>query len=80
MCLPEAQNPKFFRIAAFHAQKFSGRSARIHVSRHIKKRVNVSRTYLSLSTKNVNNYHSCSVDRPYSFKTVRTLLKQSEQF
>ena len=36
---PEAQKPKTFRIAAFYAQNFSGRSARIHFLRHIKKRV-----------------------------------------
>ena len=34
---PEAQKPKTFRIASFYAQKFSGRSARIHFSRHVKK-------------------------------------------
>ena len=39
---PEAQKPKTFRIAAFYAQIFSGRSARIHFSRHIKKRVVLS--------------------------------------
>ena len=33
----EAQKPKTFRIAAFYAQNFSGRSARIQFSRHIKK-------------------------------------------
>ena len=38
----EAQKPKTFRIAAFYAQNFSGRSARIHFSRHIKKRVVLS--------------------------------------
>ena len=38
----EAQKPRTFRIAAFYAQKFSGRSARIHFSRHIKKRVVLS--------------------------------------
>ena len=41
-CSPEAQKPKTFRIAAFYAQNFSGRSARIHFSRHIKKRVVLS--------------------------------------
>ena len=39
---PEAQKHKTFRIAAFYAQNFSGRSARIHFSRHIKKRVVLS--------------------------------------
>ena len=38
----EAQKPETFRIAAFYAQIFSGRSARIHFSRHIKKRVVLS--------------------------------------
>ena len=33
----EAQKPKTFRIAAVYAQFFSGRSARIHFLRHIKK-------------------------------------------
>ena len=36
-CEAEAQKPKTFRIASFYAQKFSGRSARIHFSRHVKK-------------------------------------------
>ena len=34
---PEAQKTKTFRIAAFYAQFFSGRSAWIHFSRHVKK-------------------------------------------
>ena len=38
----EAQKPKTFRIAAFYAQIFSGRSARIRFSRHIKKHVVLS--------------------------------------
>ena len=33
----EAQKPKTFRIAAFYAQNFSGRSARIHFLQHVKK-------------------------------------------
>ena len=33
----EEQKLKTFRIAAFHAQKFYGRSARIHFLRHVKK-------------------------------------------
>ena len=34
---PEAQKPKTFQIAAFHAQNFTGRSAQIQFARHIKK-------------------------------------------
>ena len=33
----EAQKPKTFRIADFHAQFFSGQNERRHFSRHIKK-------------------------------------------
>ena len=40
--IAEAQKPKTFRIASFYAQKFSGRSARIHFLRHIKKCVILS--------------------------------------
>ena len=53
----EAQKAKIFWVVAFHMQKFSGQSARIHVSRHIKKRVNVScgisemYVFISLDTK-----------------------------
>ena len=48
---PEAQKPKTFRIASFYAQKFSGRSARIHFSRHIKK----ARNFLLQHIKKARN-------------------------
>ena len=48
---PEAQKPETFRIATFYAQKFSGRSAWILFSRHIKKECNS----LSQHIKQVRN-------------------------
>ena len=62
----EAQKPKTFQIAVFHAPFFSGRNPHIHFSRHIKKRVNVSYSipksaYLSLATYNVSYYLPCVV-------------------
>ena len=50
----EAQKPKTFRIAAFYAQFFSGRSARIHFSRHVKK----ARNPLSRHTNKARNHLS----------------------
>ena len=51
ICVSEAQKPKIFRIAAFYAQKFSGRSARIHFSRQFKK----ARNPLSRHIKKAHN-------------------------
>ena len=36
--------------------------------------------YLSLSTQKVNNYLSWNINRPYSFKTIRTVSEPSGQF
>ena len=75
-CNAEAQKPKTFRIAAFYAQKFSGRSARIQFSQHVKK----ARNPLSRHIKKVRNPSGKFQNRPDSFKTIWTVLKRSGQF
>ena len=66
----EAQKPKTFRVAAFYAQFFSGRSARKHFLRHAKN----ARKYLSRHIKKMRN--------PFSdpFKTIQTLSQPSGPF
>ena len=71
---PEDQKPKTFRIAAFYAQNFSGRSARIHFLRNIKNVIlshNISKKRVTLSRdiKQARYPHS-----------VQTVLKASGQY
>ena len=77
----EAQKPKTFRIAAFYAQKFSGRSAWLPFSRHIQQ----ARNSLSRRT---DNERKC-LSRQYimhfdtscdSIETVQIVLKPSGQY
>ena len=63
---PEAQKPKTFRIAAIHAQKLSGRSARIHFAATRQK----ARKTLSLTT-----YKKCvKISRNISNCVIISLL------
>ena len=81
MLSAEAQKPKTFRIAAFYAQKYSGRSAWLPFSRHIQQ----ARNSLSRRT---DNERKC-LSRQYimhfdtscdSIETVRIVLKPSGQY
>ena len=55
----EAQKPKTFRIASFYAQKFSGRSARIHFSRHIKKARNFLLRHIKKARNPLSRHIKC---------------------
>ena len=77
----EAQKPKTFRIAAFYAQKYSGRSAWLPFSRHLQQ----ARNSLSRRTDNERKclsqqyimHFDTSCD---SIETVRIVLKPSGQY
>ena len=60
----EAQKPKTFRIAAFYAQNFSGRSARIYFYRDTsKKRVILSRDIKKVR-KRLSQHIKCVIISP----------------
>ena len=85
---PEAQKPKTFRMAAVYAQIFSGRSARRHFSKYVKK----ARNHLSwqinkcvILSRDITiwmilklTYTVCNC--PDSYQTIRTVFKPSWQF
>ena len=88
--IPEAQKPKSFRIAAVYAQIFSGRSAGLHFSRHLKKARNPLSRHIK-KTRNPSAQYIKPVQRvfkpseqflncPYRFQTVWTIFIPNIQF